>query len=524
MIKGWIRLLAAAAAAMLFLTGCGRGIISDEAGQGGQATEENREENGEESGEEGSTDPDSLQISVMVDDAFFSDIHEKESFLKQLEEMTGYSIELIEPEGSSYYDEVEQTLNGSDWPDILLLDSSHYAQYAFRGVLWDMTKSYNHSFWKSNVQDQEIVESFKIHGKLYGIAPDYGNGYITYVKKAWLERCGLEVPRDFQEFLTMCDAFTNGDPDGNGIEGDTFALTAPGVWQDDAPYTGYLPEIFQDAYPGFYQGEDGLWRDGFTEEAMETAVWRLVGTYMAGYLDPEILDNDINSCYQKFRDDRCGAITGWSGAFALELQVGLETAGLSDELVALTPVWEEGTYRIQQPYWWCITTACEEPEKVFHFLGSMMDGSDEEFLWTYGVEGLHWSMEDGTIYGKSYEKGEFHGLRNRQRTGTVFAKAYLDPFFALVPLTSSTVSDPSVYLGEMASVSARTFRENRIQTPLVPYTEEMVAYYDALEELKKEIITDLIKGNLIARDAIKVYSSGQGAKWSQIILDALNGQ
>ena len=152
----------------------------------------------------------------------------------------------------------------------------------------------------------------------------------------------------------------------------------------------------------------------------------------------------------------------------------------------------------------------------------MMDGGDEEFLWTYGVEGLHWSMAADSLLGRTYEEGEFHGLRNRQREGTVYTRAYVDPLFALVPLTSSTVSDPSVNLGEAALASARTFRENRTLTPLIPYTDEMADYYGPLNELKKEMITDLIKGKLLPGDIIDVYSSGQGAKWAQIILDSLN--
>ncbi len=517
MRKRWFRLLAAAGAVILSLAGCGNGKenVQEVPGQESQAEEEAGEEE---------KDSDSPQLTVMAEDSFFSGIHQKESFLKRLEEMTGYSIELIEPESASYYDEVELALKGTDWPDILLLDSSHYAEYALRGVLWDMTESYNHSFWKQGVTDPEMVEHFKLHGKLYGLSPDPGNGYITYVKKAWLDQCGLDVPTDIMEFLTMCDAFTHQDPDGNGIEGDTFALTAPGVWQDGAPYIGYLPEIFQDAYPGFYQGEDGLWRDGFAEDAMESAIWRLSSVYRAGYLDPEILSNDINSCYEKFREDKCGAITYWSGAFGSELQIGLESAGLSDELVILSPIWEGGTFRMQQPLLWCITTACEEPENAFHFLGSMMDGGDEEFLWTYGVEGLHWSMAEDSLFGRTFEEGEFHGLPSRQREGTVYTKAYMDPFFALVPFTASTVSDPSVNLGEAALISARTFCESRVLTPLIPYTDEMVDYYGALDELKKEMITDLIRGKLTAREVTDVYSSGQGAKWAQIILDSLNGK
>ena len=60
----------------------------------------------------------------------------------------------------------------------------------------------------------------------------------------------------------MLDAFSNGDPDGDGINGNTIGVSAAGFVGNEAPYTNYLPEFYQDAYPSFYQGEDGVWRDG----------------------------------------------------------------------------------------------------------------------------------------------------------------------------------------------------------------------------------------------------------------------
>ena len=45
----------------------------------------------------------------------------------------------------------------------------------------------------------------------------------------------------------------------------------------EAPYTNYLPEFYQDAYPEFYE-KDGVWVDGFTEDAMKAALQSNVST------------------------------------------------------------------------------------------------------------------------------------------------------------------------------------------------------------------------------------------------------
>lgn len=526
MMKKWLAMLLTG----LFLIvsmGCSaaNGGLTDAENDNSLASLEHEkdEENGlsEESKEPGKEAKDD-SITILVDDTLFSNIHSPERLIGELEARTGLSLQFIQIETEGYYDVVEQTLKGEDWPDIIWLDGSHYTEYAARGALWDMSDSYSRAYWKEKVSEPKIIESFRLDNKLYGIAPVYGNGYITYVKKEWLANCGLDVPTNYAEFIEMCEAFTSGDPDGNGIEGDTFAITIPDILEAGAPYIGYLPEIYQDAYPGFYQDGNGVWRDGFTQNAMREAMMRLRNAYRQGFLDPDILTNDENLCYDKFRQDKCGVITYWSGTFATELRSGLEAGERSGELVALAPIEEVAAYWIQPSNFWCITTACEEPEKAFRFLGSMMEGGDTEFLWTYGVEGVHWSMEDGYFFGKTYEDGEFHGLRNRKRSGTVYTMACIDPLFALVPLTNSTVSDPVVNFGEEALTSAQIFRENSVATAIIPYTEEMAYYYDILEDLKKELILEVMAGNLSVEEAMDIYTSGQGGEWSGRILDSLN--
>ena len=109
-----------------------------------------------------------------------------------------------------------------------------------------MTEAYDNSELKERITDQSVIDGLKIDGSLYGISPARGNGCITYVKKAWLDNCGLEVPTTYDEYLAMLEAFTTGDPDGNGVDGDTYGVSSAGLIGTEAPYTNYLPEFYQD--------------------------------------------------------------------------------------------------------------------------------------------------------------------------------------------------------------------------------------------------------------------------------------
>ncbi len=461
-------------------------------------------------------------FKIMVDDTVFDGFHGRERFVQELETRLGFPIEILEFLQETYYDKVEQILQGSDWPDLILLDASHYAEYAARGALWDMTDGYANASWRRNIPYSKTAAGWRLDEKLYGIMPETGNGLITYVRQEWLDQCGLEVPETYEEFWEMCEAFTTGDPDGNGIPGDTYAVTAPGILGTEEPYTGSLPEFYQDACPGFYQGEDGVWKDGFTEQPMRDALERLKEAYQKGYLDPNIFTNSSEDAYREFVFGRCGVLTDWAGTRASELRMKLEYNGLDGELAVLPPIEELGAYAQQSGLFWCVTVACQDQERALQVLGTLLDGGEDEFLWTYGIKGLHWLVSRGTVGNDVYEEEVFHGLRNRMEKGTLYTRTYLDPFFALVPLKDTVVQEPMVNIGREAYESAQIFKEQSVPAALLPYTEEMSEYGEELEAMKRIVVSRIVRGEWTVQEGMEQFLSGQGGVWSRLILDSLN--
>ena len=306
----------------------------------------------------------------MVDGTVFTQENGQAEFIAKLEDLLGMKINVIQPDHDAYYDVVGQTVASGDWPDVMILSSTYYAGYAEQGVLWDMTDAYASSDLKTR-QDAYgstgVIDGVRLDGKLYGMPAARGNGCVTYVKKAWLDNCGLDVPTNYDEYLAMLEAFTTGDPDGNGVNGDTYGVSAAGFIGTEAPYTNYLPEFYQDANPSFYKAEDGTWKDGFTEDSMKSALERMAAAYKEGVIDPTTLTNGTSDCRNKFYDDSFGVFTYWAGTWATNLKTNLEANGKDGELVALPPIAEVGQYLDRVPPVWCITSACENPEGVFKY-------------------------------------------------------------------------------------------------------------------------------------------------------------
>jgi putative aldouronate transport system substrate-binding protein len=325
----------------------------------------------------------------------------------------------------------------------------------------------------------------------------------------------------------VCDAFVNQDPDKNG-EKDTYAISAAGFIGGEAPFINYLPEFYGDAYPFFVQLEDGTWVDGFTQENMKAALERLADAYAKDYIDPATLTNTTAQARNKFYDDKFGIFTYWAGTWATNLKTNLEANGKDGELVALPPLEGNPLYFDRVPPVWCITTACKDPQKVFDaFIDTMLDGGDCQMLWTYGVEGVHWSKSAGTVLAgtekeKTYEEGQFHMLENLEKAGTLYTKNHIDPMLSLATFGEGYYDPKEESVQPEAKAAAQLFNDNSRLASIVPATEAMNSYNGSLTTLKNELIGRVIQGELTYDAAMEEFVNAGGQDWSDLIVESLN--
>lgn len=389
-----------------------------------------------------------------------------------------------------------------------------------------MTDAWENSELKASgrIIDEALIDGLKVNGSIYGIAPARGNGCITYIKKKWLDNAGLNVPATYDEYVNMLDVFTEGDPDGNGVAGDTYAISSAGLIGAESPYINYLPEFYQDAYPSFYKNAAGVWVDGFTEETMKQALQRLQDAYSKGYIDKESLTNGTNDCRNKFYEDKFGIFTYWAGTWATNIKTNLEANDLDGELVALPPLKEVGTYIERQAPTWSITAKCKDPEGVFkYFIETMLDGGEMQKLWTYGAEGTHWSTAAETVCGNTYTEGQFHMLENLEKEGTQYTKNHIDPMLSISKFTA--FDDPGAdNIAPEAREAAETFAANSRLAVLVPSNDAMSQYNGDLTTLKNEIVANVVTQGASIEEEMKRFEDESGAEWSQAIVDALNGK
>ena len=269
-----------ATALVASLAGCGDDANNGGGGStggGGGTTSGGSENNG---GGDTTTDVTVDSISFWVDGTLAATQENGQAeFEAQWEAAVGVDLDINALDHNSYKETVQRLLTAGERPDVMLMSAEMFKSYVAMTTdngstfLWDMTDAYNNAEFQSRITAPATNELLKVNGRLYGFAPAYGNGCITYVKKSWLDAVGLNVEdiKTFDDYYDMLVKFTNEDPDGNG-KNDTYGTAAHLILLDETPYINYLAEFWQDAYPAITQDANGVWYDGFNTDATKAAL------------------------------------------------------------------------------------------------------------------------------------------------------------------------------------------------------------------------------------------------------------
>lgn len=473
----------------------------------------------------------------------------QDKFIEQWEaavsEKLGHPIKLHinQPEHSGYKDNVSQLLTtgqpgDGQYPDALIMSATMFKQYQNTGILWNMADAYANAEFQSRITLPSINENMKTaSGELYGFAPTYGNGCVTYIKQSWLDAAGKTVDdiKTFDDYYALLQDFTKG--------GQTGVIAAGFGKLDEAPYINYMPEFWQGAYPAIYQN-NGTWVDGFQEQATIDALTRLAKGYADGVIDKDTEEASTKTAREKwFSNDQTtseGVFTYWAGTWLRTLTDNLDKNEVDtelgdDRLVQLPPIKEIkdtwGGYINREAPVWVITDDLDgddsREQAIFDaLLETMLDGDKVQTLWTYGAEDVHWSTHAETFTTnpddpekkKDYEyaEGEFHLKQAPNDPNSVWKKNHLDPVLVIAPLTNGfTDNDPLVAEGN------KFFTENCVDAPQSPSNEMLTEVEADLVVDKTTLMNEVVAGKKTAEDAIAEYQEKWGDTVSAI-LEELN--
>ena len=441
------------------------------------------------------------EINLMVDGTFLVPENGQEHIVKAYEEMTGIKLNINQPVHNEYYEKVNLAFTSGEVPDVLILSGNHYLNYAANGALYDITELYENSEVKNKIVNQAIVDAVRIDGRLYGLPQTRGNGTITYVRGDWMEKLGIEVPKNYEEFLNMLRRFANEDPDGNGKK-DTIAITAAGLVNSEFPMDIYLREFYQNATPDFVQ-KDGVWVDGMSQPEMKEALQRMRDAYAEGLIDKEIVTNKTSTCRDKFYSGKVGVFNYWAGQWNENLIDNI-TPNIPDAKVTPIPAIEETYYVERAPVPICITSKAENPEGIFkYFFEFMLDAGEGQTLFTHGVEGVMFEYKDGKMV----------KLPSIQDPNKPFNKTWISG-----ELSITNYDDPYEY-SEPIMNSLKMFQADAVQYSLFPSSDVLNQLVPELNAIKIEMVSKIVLGDYTIEEGLEEYNKVAKSYVDEILAD-----
>lgn len=257
---------------------------------------------------------------------------------------------------------------------------------------------------------EEIFDFFSIDGQLYSIP--VGRADNTYrmvagIRGDWLEEVGLEVPTTLEEWEEVMEAFTYGDPDGNGID-DTYGYTGVN-W--DIYTTSIFTNVFGCLMDAWYV-KDGQIVYGNVQPEMKDALALMNKWYQAGYFAPGVFTND----WDQFRNDMITEKAGvalqsyycFAGTYDLWMIGDLAKVN-PDAYYELSPgiVGEDGKYGILQFSPFSESGICfdykmaDQPEKLAKYM-QIIDTIGFSKEWSamarWGKKDVDWTIDETGAY------------------------------------------------------------------------------------------------------------------------------
>lgn len=204
-----------------------------------------------------------------------------------------------EASAGDYEQKVSLTIASNDLPDAMLVNESQLKQMIKADQLADLSEVYEEygserlkDIYKSN---PGLLDNVTVDGKLYAFPETtLPSAPMTWIRKDWLDKLGLQPPKNLQDVENIAQAFIDNNMGGQ----DTIGIV--GTAQGGALYPTFLtsgdhsfnlaPVFFaNNAYPGIWvKDEDGKAVYGSTLPETKATLALLNEWYKEGILDKEL--------------------------------------------------------------------------------------------------------------------------------------------------------------------------------------------------------------------------------------------
>lgn len=308
-----------------------------------------------------------------------------------------------------------------DLPDFVFLSRSDLIKHAQDGViipLDDYLKQYPNL--KNRLDEKQWLLS-SVNKNIYGFPNMNLHGPYTamYIRKDWLEKLNLQMPKTTKDLFEVLHAFTYEDPDGNGQD-DTIGFTTDNLEFGTLSTITNAFGLPQFSSTAFGIPQDWIDIEGELHFGPISENYRDYLIYMNQLMEAQVIDEDINAqTFMEYKQKMTQGQTGVVSLFLPQYKMFSENVWISEierntpeaEWVYLPPVKGpnghagNNAHSLNSTYILAITKkVLEEPgkvEKAMELLDYMyrngVDGGPGGQFIDFGLENIHHKKQNGDV-------------------------------------------------------------------------------------------------------------------------------
>lgn len=427
-------------------------------------------------------------------------------------------------DGDDYEQKVSMAIVSGEIPDIMGVgDYDTLKQLYENDLIADLTEAYENC---ASDKIKEIYDSYDgvclkramFDGKLMALPTteiSSGPG-ILWLRKDWMDKCGLEEPKTMEDILNILEQFLVQDPGGNG-EGKTVGLV---IDPQIAGSSGgsYMPNNIFTLYGAFPKQwiDDGNGNAiyGSVQPEMKDALEQLANMYQKGLIDKQFVTRTGDDRKGLLNSGKSGAFFGnWWGAWEVADSMSLDKEARWEPYIC--PVGSDGKVTLfagnPNSSYVVVRKGFEHPELIVKLANMQFDYSryeekdDEAYKELADYSELN---AGGTILAMNIdyydtfprsskkvvdalESGDTSPL-NRHDMGTyVNSKKYLD---SLANGEESTSPEWASYNSMTAASLVAETEVNKVTPVFFGSTQSMPLKWPTLDKMEQEMLLKIITG------------------------------
>lgn len=314
--------------------------------------------------------------------------------------------------GQYYSQQLNYAITSGNISDVIRVNAEQLRLLNNAGLIQDLSEvfeKYATPFTK-NILSEDAIDTFDvatINGKLMALPePDFpfDRANFIWLRTDWLQRLNLEPPQNIEDVKEIARAFTELDPDRNGVN-DTYGLAVTSyLWDPVMGVQAFMAGY--DAFPELWveNAETGLLEYGGIQPKVKEALLSLQSLYREGIIDEEFSLKNGAKVKESIRDNKIGMFYGeqW-GSF--NAQVSKETD--PDSEWGVFPIVGDGINKVSVPLkfapniFYAVSKNYNHPEALIKMYNLHLEknwGSEANYEMYYSNPYPVWQLSPVTPY------------------------------------------------------------------------------------------------------------------------------